>query len=473
MRAEKLFETLNDINENDIVEASTYKKRKPSPIRLLIPLACAAAVFAIVLCLPLFKDRGSGSTSGVLCVMAACPDPVAENMNAAEFMMGDAHWEWWSAYREGIKDNYELNNRLKTYYSSVMGKLLAYDENTVCSPLNTYLAFSMLAEVSDGNTRQQILDMLGVADIETLRKNVSDLYMGNYVDTPVLKSIPANSIWLNNETAYNDETLNLLANQYYASSFRGAPGSEELNEALRGWMDKGTGGLLSEYTKEMATSPDLIMELVSTIYYKAMWQTAFQADSTDKAVFHGTNGDTDVDMMHMTTSMSVYKNESFTALGLGLSDSGGMFFFLPNESKELDDLLSDDAIFDAISYENVEDNWTYSLVNLSIPRFSVSCKSDVIDMLKELGVTDAMNATLADFSPLTDQSGIFLNKAEHAAMVEIDEEGVTGAAYTDMELCGAGLPEDEIDFTADRPFMFIITGGDGSILFAGTIKNID
>ena len=94
-------------------------------------------------------------------------------------------------------------------------------------------------------------------------------------------------------------------------------------------------------------------------------------------------------------------------------------------------------------------------------------------MLKELGITDAMNATLADFSPLTDQSGIFLNKAEHAAMVEIDEEGVTGAAYTDMELCGAGLPEDEIDFTADRPFMFIITGGDGSILFAGTIKNID
>ena len=473
MRAEKLFETLNDINDNEIDAAAAYRKKKFSPIRILLPVACAAAGFAVILCLPLFKNRGSGSTAGVLRVMAACPDPVAENMSAAEFMMGDEHWDWWSAYREGIKDNYELNNSLKTYYSSVMEKLLTSDENTVCSPLNTYLAFSMLVEVSDGNTRQQLLDMLGATDIETLRKNVSDLYMGNYVDTPVLKSLPANSIWLNNDQDYNEDTLNTLAQQYFVSSFRGEPGSEELNEALREWTDKGTGGLLSEYTKEMTTSPDLIMELVSTMYYKAMWQEAFQADNTDKAVFHGTNGDTDVDMMHMTTSMSVFKNANFTALGLGLSDSGGMFFFLPNENGNVNDLLSDDSIFDALSYENIGDNWTYSIVNLSIPRFSISCKSDIIDMLKELGVTDAMNATLADFSPLTDESGIFLNKAEHAAMVEIDEEGVTGAAYTDMELCGASLPEDEIDFTADHPFMFIITGGDGSILFAGTIKNID
>ncbi len=50
---------------------------------------------------------------------------------------------------------------------------------------------------------------------------------------------------------------------------------------------------------------------------------------------------------------------------------------------------------------------------------------------------------------------------------------MTGAAYTDMQFDGASLPENEIDFTADRPFMFIITGGDGSILFADTIKNIE
>ena len=57
MRAEKLFETLNDINDNEIDAAAAYRKKKFSPIRILLPVACAAAGFAVILCLPLFKNR--------------------------------------------------------------------------------------------------------------------------------------------------------------------------------------------------------------------------------------------------------------------------------------------------------------------------------------------------------------------------------------------------------------------------------
>ena len=67
-----------------------------------------------------------------------------------------------------------------------------------------------------------------------------------------------------------------------------------------------------------------------------------------------------------------------------------------------------------------------------------------------------------------------LSKAEHAAMIEIDEHGVTGAAYTELALTeGAAQPDETIDFVVDRPFMFIVTGKDGSMLFAGIVKNID
>ena len=69
---------------------------------------------------------------------------------------------------------------------------------------------------------------------------------------------------------------------------------------------------------------------------------------------------------------------------------------------------------------------------------------------------------------------LYLDKAEHAAMVEIDEYGVTGAAYTEMDVnAGSALPQEQIDFVIDRPFMFMITGMDGSILFSGIIKNVD
>ena len=59
-------------------------------------------------------------------------------------------------------------------------------------------------------------------------------------------------------------------------------------------------------------------------------------------------------------------------------------------------------------------------------------------------------------------------------MVEVDENGVTGAAYTEIALAeGAAEPEEEIDFIVDRPFLFMVTGRDGSVLFAGIVKNIE
>ena len=92
--------------------------------------------------------------------------------------------------------------------------------------------------------------------------------------------------------------------------------------------------------------------------------------------------------------------------------------------------------------------------------------------LRALGVTDVFDAGKADFSPLTDKAdAIFLSQAKHAARVTIDEEGVVAAAYTVMVACGAALPPDErVEFTLDRPFLFAVTGESGEILFAGIVN---
>ena len=60
----------------------------------------------------------------------------------------------------------------------------------------------------------------------------------------------------------------------------------------------------------------------------------------------------------------------------------------------------------------------------------------------------------------------------HAARTAIDEEGVTAAAYTliSIEATSAAVPEDEIDFVLDRPFLFAVTGSDGLPLFTGIVN---
>ena len=531
MKKEDLFQVMGELDEKDVraakdytaeavpsqenanwkkaisTEESSLPNRASAPRRLArrIGIAAAACVALILVSVAGIRalrtgsidpeDAGGaeiaagGSTNtadnGLITVKAEYPEPTAPNMSAQKFMEGDAHYNWWIGYMDSQKASAALQDGMSEYYLSIMKELLGKGPgsadaadgtgNTVCSPLNIYLAVSMLAEISGGNTQEQILDFLGMTDIQALRDQVTALWASNYIDTPLLKSLLANSLWLNGAVPYNADTLDRLATTYYASSYLGDPASEEMNEALRDWTNENTGNLLTDYTKELSLDPNTVLALVSTLYYKAMWATEFSESETSQETFHGTKGDTSVDMMHQTMMSSVYTTDGFTALGLSLTDSGGMYIYLPDEDVAVEDLLSNPEILKASAIMFYEDEHVfYPLVHLSLPKFTVKQKADLREALSELGITDALDASLADFTPLSDAvDPIFVSAAEHAALVEIDEHGVTGAAYTDMMLAGGAMPQDEIDFVVDRPFLFLITGRDNSVLFAGIIRNLE
>ena len=247
-----------------------------------------------------------------------------------------------------------------------------------------------------------------------------------------------------------------------------------MSEALQAWTNENTGGLLGEYTKDMRLDKDTVLAIVSTIYYRAAWVDEFREQNNTRETFHGTKGDTTVDMMHCSDMLGVYRTDAFTSVGLNLSDSGAMYFYLPSEGTDVNDLVSDPDILKATDYDNI-DNWSYPEVHLSVPKFKVSGKTDLLEIIQKLGITDALDSALADFSPLSDTlEDVYLSTAEHAAMVEIDEHGVTGAAYTELALAeGAAEPDEVLDLVFDRPFLFVITGKDGSVLFSGVVRNIE
>ena len=73
----------------------------------------------------------------------------------------------------------------------------------------------------DGSSRAQVLDALGVADLETLRDKACRVWNANYSNDGAVTSILGNSVWLSEGIDYRPETLNTLAQSYYASSFQG------------------------------------------------------------------------------------------------------------------------------------------------------------------------------------------------------------------------------------------------------------
>ena len=117
------------------------------------------------------------------------------------------------------------------------------------------------------------------------------------------------------------------------------------------------------------------------------------------------------------------------------------------------------------------------LIHLSMPKFDVSSEFDLRETLTSLGVTDVFDPFASDFSPMTDDVDlVYLSKAQHDVRVAVDEEGVEAAAFTVMAMSGAGAPPDEleeIDFTVDRPFLFVIMSSDNLPLFAGVVNRIE
>ncbi len=478
MNRENLFEAIGEIDGRSVRRAEKYRASgKPGWVRWAALAACVALLVGAFAVVPrLKKDVGeteiNGDASGLAVVRAQYPAPVAKKMSPGNFRFDEQYYSWQADYQEKASASSGLQEDMSGYYAAIMEKLLVSDEeNTVCSPLNTYIAFAMLAEITGGNTRQQVLDMLGAPDMDTLRGNVTALWESNYADTPILTSLLASSVWMRNGMQYNEDTLNTLAEQYYASSFCGKPGSRAMDKALQTWTDENTGGLLSEYVKQLRLDPNTVLALVSTIYYKAAWENMFWG--VEKQTFHGLGGDTQVDMMEQTETMDYFSGDAFEAVGLPISDSGSMYFYLPNGETDLNVLAADPDVLRAL---READDWSRTDVHLSAPKFRISAKTDLLETLRSLGVTDALDPSVSDFTPLTKEANqICVSRAEHAAMVEIDQEGVTGAAYNAamVEEAAEEEPEEPIEFVLDRPFLFIVTGADGSILFSGAVRNLE
>ena len=166
------------------------------------------------------------------------------------------------------------------------------------------------------------------------------------MDDGVTTSRLASSIWLADRLPYNKSTVDTLAQQYYASSYQGEMGSDGLNEALQNWLNENTGHLLEEAVKGIGTTPDTVMALASTIYFKAPWSDEFYTTFNTQEIFHAPDGEETVEMMHQSDVMQYYRGTHFGAISLRLRNSGNMVFVLPDEGYTPEDLLAEGEVLD-------------------------------------------------------------------------------------------------------------------------------
>ena len=362
---------------------------------------------------------------------------------------------------------------LRYYFSQSIPVLLSNDkgDNKVCSPVNIYMALAMLAETTGGSTRQQILELMDAPDIETLRTQASHVWNAHYSNDGASTCLLANSLWLQQNCGYDQNTADRLAQSYYASVFQGALGSDEMNKSLQTWLNENTGGLLKEQAGQVELPAQTVMALASTIYYRAKWDSTFSPNQTKEDIFHAPGGDITCDFMKTTLTYGpYYYGDGYSAVALRLEDGAKMWLFLPDDGEAPQTLLARGNVITAVlDPQNAQS--AQCMVHLSLPKFDVTGSMELSDALKALGITEAFGSN-ADFSPILPDTKAYLDRADHAARVKIDEEGVEAAAYTVMVACGAAMPpKEEVDLILDRPFLFVIASRDDLPLFAGIVNN--
>lgn len=412
-----------------------------------------------------------------------------EDVEKASKAYSDAYDAWWKD-RDALRSGTDYIGLMDDFISRSTAQFLtgAGEENRVYSPLNVYMALSMLAETTGEGSRAQILDLLQTDSIESLREQARALWRDHYRDDGMVTTILGSSLWLRDDFTYSKKTLNTLAKNYYASSFSGKMGTEEYNQALRDWLNEQTNGLLAEQAQGLEMKPETALALASTIYFKAAWHDEFNQENTETDAFHAPTGDVDAEFMRRTMDSTFYWGDNFTAVQLRFQEGGSMWLILPAEGCSVDELLdSGEAMEFLLSPKSdqhddsgnvVREGWTgqkYLTIHLSMPKFDVSSDLDLIEGLQNLGVTDVFDPSLSNFDPLeaSTDDPLYVSQAQHAARVKVDEEGCEAAAYTVMMVEAAGYaipPDDEVDFTLDRPFLFAVTGESGLPLFTGVVN---
>ena len=389
----------------------------------------------------------------------------------------DAYYEdynrWAEASRGKMLSNGEADS-LSQYFCDISQEILAREDkkNKVLSPVNVYLALSMLAEITDGTTRSEILKLLNAESAEQLRKQANRVFLSVYENDGQTTSIPASSVWLRDDIEYKKDALGILSKDYFASSFTGKMGAPEYDQKIQKWLSDATRGLLSEQAENITFDPETIIALATSLYFKAGWNSVFDITLTKKDVFHGVSGDEEAEFMHKGGTDTYYWSDNFGAVALPLTNGGSMWFILPDEGVAPEKLFEEGKILSLVQKPYEWADRKNLIVNKFVPKFDVTGENDLIESLRNLGIEAAFNSDRSDFTPLTDIDEIVVSKAQHDARVKIDEQGVEAAAFTVIMAMATSArpPEDRMDFIVDRPFAFVITSRDGLALFAGVVN---
>ncbi|KAM8852888.1 angiotensinogen [Synchiropus picturatus] len=350
--------------------------------------------------------------------------------------------------------------------------------NTVVSPVNTYgtlVTFNLGASKVTARLFQRLLglgsdtdreDCVSLVDGHKVLKTLQGI--NSLVDDGPKDEITT-QVWVftRRNTKLSDDFVQGTQDFSDAAFVRGLDFSqpEEAEKLVSTFMEKTSGGKIKGIFQNVNSSANLLF--ATSFNFQGNWRTAFKPEKTSLQEFHVDEATTVMVPTMTRMGQFHYLNDKMrrcTVVKLSLSKRSYMLLVLPHEGVDLQQIESK-LLTDVMSgwHESLQEG----LLELSLPRFSVSSANDLRQLLANMNpeIEAKLLGSESDFNKLSDSQPFTIDQAVNKVIFEMSEEG----AEPQVGAQEAGIP---IKLWINRPFFFSVVEGDSnSMLVLGRIIN--
>jgi serpin B len=282
----------------------------------------------------------------------------------------------------------------------------------------------------------------------------------------------ANALWPQAKYELLEQFL-ALAREYYAVELTPLDYSKpkKARQHINSWVEDKTERKIKDLIGPGALDELTRLVLTNAIYFKGTWLEQFEPRETEKEPFWITDSERiRTPLMRQTNKFGYAENDELQVLQLPYA--GGelaMFVLLPRKRQGLADVER------ALTVTQLN-RWTADLrqreVDVLLPRFRMDLRCRLGVALESLGMVNAFDRGVADFSGMDGRKGwLYVDEVIHQAFVNVNEEGTEAAAATAVVMMRSlAMPSPTPTFRADHPFLFLIRDErTESILFLGRV----
>ncbi len=347
------------------------------------------------------------------------------------------------------------------------------NKNIFFSPFGFYTTTSFLYEGAHGDTASQMAHIFGFEpDDSTRHELISNMSSSINRYDPHATLVTANALWLDKkfESHLLTEYVDIIHNTYTADigmlDFRD---SENSSKSINNWVNDKTYGKIREIVDPYSIKGiDAILNNV--VYFKGTWATKFEPALA--SFWQRPDDLVRTNFMTMDAILNYAELDGIQILEIPYhGDRLSMLVFLPSKEMGIDGL---ENILSLQKIYEWKQNLRMDVVTTIMPKFTTSTNYLFNNYLESLGMQNAFDKKLANFSGMEDSEySLYVSKAMQSAFVNVNEKGSKVADdVTSISIPPADVHSGGRLFHASHPFIFVIQDDEsGTILFMGRLSD--